>query len=328
MVSRDFVEKELKKIKFDRHGWGRGEVSELHNILLPDEEIYECVNGMYENGFALLVATSIRVLLVDKKPLNFLSVEDFRFDMISEIDYSHRLMGAHISVSTGSKNLQFTSINQPRLRKLITHVQHCMAAQKQKQSEHQEDQKQHLEEINKQLQAYLQAQHEQQETLRREFEQAKAQGTPLPSQPQPIRPSNELADYLFTQSLLQQYRDQTGQPLPVGAPPLAPVAQQLTNTPIHGDRNNPNLEDLYSEGYREVFGAAQPAVQLATQAASESSIARTVPALPVPAAANLEVNPLRIAYSRLPMALRNRKFGRPSFHAHSQAPVRPRVAEI
>jgi hypothetical protein len=37
----------------------------------------------------------------------------------------------------------------------------------------------------------------------------------------------------------------------------------------------------------------------------------------------LEINPLTIAYSKLPMALRNRRFGRPSFHSHSQAEIVP-----
>ncbi|HSX47612.1 MAG TPA: PH domain-containing protein, partial [Patescibacteria group bacterium] len=92
----------------------------------------------------------MRVLLVDKKPLNYLTVEDMRFDMISEMDYSHRLLGATISISSGDKNLRFRSYNQARLRKLIGHVQHCMAESKKRIDTHQEGQVQHLEQINKQ----------------------------------------------------------------------------------------------------------------------------------------------------------------------------------
>src|SRR5580698_9033216 len=100
MVSAAIIEEQLKKTGFKYHGWGRTEVQELQNIILPDEQIYEVVNGLYEGGFALLLATDVRVLLVDKKPLNYLTVEDLRFDMINEIDYSHRLFGAQISVTT------------------------------------------------------------------------------------------------------------------------------------------------------------------------------------------------------------------------------------
>src|SRR5947209_20004383 len=99
MVDVKSVEAQLKRIKFDQKGWGKAEIKELPNILSPDEKIYECANGIYDGGFALLVSTDMRVLLVDKKPLNFLRVDDLRFDMINDIDYSHRLLGAQITIN-------------------------------------------------------------------------------------------------------------------------------------------------------------------------------------------------------------------------------------
>src|SRR5665213_656046 len=176
MVSVQSVTDQLKRVNFVAHFWNRAEVRELPNILLPDEEIYECANGAYEGGLAVLVATNVRVLLIDKKLLNYLTVEDLRFDMINEIDYSHRLMGAYISISAGAKNLRFTSYNQPRLRKLINHVQHCIAEAKKQQNDHQLGQNQRLEQINQQLQAYLFAQHENQQALSERLQQAEAQG--------------------------------------------------------------------------------------------------------------------------------------------------------
>lgn len=291
MVSKQSVKDQLQHIGFDHAGWGRTEVSELHNILLPDEEIYEVVNGFYEGGFALLVATDVRVLLIDKKPLNYLTVEDLRFDMINEIDLNHRVIGANISIATGSKTLKFTSLNQQRLRKLIGHVQHCMAQTKRQQSNQAEDQKSHLEQINQQLQAYLVAQHQHQIQLQ-EIQRAQLEGATPPPAPEPVKPSPELSDFLYAQSLLAQYQAQTG---------------KLGELPAQ----NPQTDALYKEGLQEVFGKQpQPA---------EHNIPHTnlhmpsMPAIPNP----LEINPMRVAYSKLPMALRNRKFGRPSFHAHS-----------
>jgi hypothetical protein len=147
--------KQLKKLDFNPNGWGRTEVNELCNILMPDEEIEELVNGYYEAGFALLVATKERVLLVDKKPLNYLTVEDMRFDMISEFDYSHRLVGARVSISSGYKNLEFTSLNQSRLRRLLNYVQCRKNELKKTLHNHQENQQQHLEQMNEQLRQYL-----------------------------------------------------------------------------------------------------------------------------------------------------------------------------
>ncbi len=292
MVTRESVEEQLKKIGVNYHGWGRTEMGELPHVILPDEEIFECVNGFYEGGFALLVATNFRMLLIDKKPVRYLTVEDLRFDMISEIDYSRRLLAAQISISTGSKNLRFISTNQPRLRKLINHVQHCMAENKKIQMEHGEDQKQHLEQINQQLQTYLLAQHQQQQKMQEYLEN----NSQKPIDIEPVRPDPRLSDYLYAQSLLAEHQRVTG------ASP----------------------DELYKEGVQEVFGRRPLPQNQPTQIQQPPQPAQPAQAeQPQPQSAfyhALEVNPLSVAYSKLPLAMRNKKFGRPSFHAHSQEP--------
>lgn len=314
MVTEQSVRQQLKDIGFNQYSWGRSEVRELPRILLPDEKIFECVNGIYEGGFALLVATDVRVLLVDKKPLNFLTVEDLRFDMINEIDYNHRLMGAYISITSGDKNLKFRSYNQMRLRKLITHVQHCMAEGKKQQSTHQQGQNQHLEQINQQLQAYLMAQHQHQKEL---YTHLKMRGTSGP-QLEPVKPSPELSDYLLAQSLLAQHQ-----------------AQMQT-----ADESKASLSEIYTDGMQEVFGKhseSDPTSQVSTAAAAPQTQASTAPAPQADSASGraawsprnlpnpLEINPLRIAYSKLPMALRNRKFSqRPAF----RPPQKPKPEAI
>lgn len=320
MVSTQSVQEQLKRLNFVAHVWNRAEVRELPNILLPDEEIYECANGAYEGGLAVLVATNVRVLLIDKKFLNYLTVEDLRFDMINEIDYSHRLMGAYISISAGAKNLKFTSYNQPRLRKLINHVQHCIAEAKKQQATHQQGQNQHLEQINQQLQAYLLAQQQNQQALTERLQQAQAQGIPVPT-PQTVRPAPELADYLFAQSLLREHQltatpaaTSQQQPLPtVPQPTASPDASQAAES---GAKAEPT--DLYKEGMQEVFGKRK---DTPTNPASVSRIVTAVTQNP------LEINALRIAYSKLPMALRNRKFNRPSFRV-STPPVAPLATPV
>ncbi len=354
MVSPQSVEKQLKKLKFNPHGWGKAEVKELPHVLVADEEIYELANGFYEGGFALLVATNIRVLLIDKKPLNYLTVEDLRFDMINEIDYSHRLMGAYITITTGSKALKFTSTNQPRLRKLITHVQHCMAEVKMKQTQHQEGQVTHLEKINEQLQSYLLAQQQYQEQLHQQLQVGGTGDQPQAvavTPPEPIKPSPELADYLYAQRLLAQYRDQQAAaqdaqspeaPAPAAETTTLPPQPAITETeqpqPLapQGDPHNPQLADLYAEGMKEIFGRRQGTEnqQKTPTEAPQGSQPPLAPNTSRSAASSglrlpFDVNPLKIAASKLPLALRNRRFGRPSFHAHnahskhSQAPLPP-----
>ena len=228
MVSRESVQIQLKQIGFNHITWGRSEVEELPNIILPEEVIYECVNGYYEAGFSLLIATNFRVLLIDKKPLSYLTVLDLRFDMINEIEYSHRLMSAKITISTGSKTLVFRSYNKLRLRKLIEHVQHRMAEAKHLQSKTAEGQNDHLELLNQQLQAYLVAQHQSQQHISRQLEQAQSSIDIGTNKVEIAQPSMELADYLMSQNSEQ-------------LKPIVPT-------------NNLNPNDLLEEGMKEVFG--------------------------------------------------------------------------
>lgn len=306
MVTEESIHAQLKTLGFKTFGWGKAEVGELHKILLPDEEIFECVNGYYEGGFALLLATDIRVLLVDKKPLNYLTVEDLRFDMINEIDYNHRLLGAYITIATGSKMLKFTSYNQARLRKLIGHVQHAMAEIKKTVVGHQEGQNQHLEQINQQLQTYLIAQYQQQQKLHEQLQtfQTSQGAVPLPNAiAQPIKPSPELADYLYAQGLLAEAKlqntpsseSQAGSQTVTQAPTQEAAIQTTEYAPIP---KRDELAELYSEGMQEIFGKNDQPVA----AEQRSFSSRTTPK-------SLEINPLKVAYSKLPMVLRNRKFG-------------------
>ena len=277
MVSRESIENQLKAISFNQNGWGRTEVSELPSIILPDEVIYECVNGIYEGGFALLVATNVRVLLIDKKPLNYLTVEDLRFDMINELDYSHRLIGAYINISAGAKSLRFTSLNQRKLRKLITHVQHCMAESKKIQSESQTDQKQHLERINQQLQTYLLAQHRQQTELGEHLKRVQSQPTPVIKTEPEISP--ELNDYLFAQGINTDHHPAD----------TSPMQFQQSSSQLN--------QELYDEGMKEIFG--KPSSQVASVGGEGDNLQYVNQD-----SSQFPVNPLKLAYSKIPQAIK------------------------
>lgn len=122
MVSSQNVSAQLKKIGVSVKYWGAGEVRELQHILMTNEEVVALINGRYENGFATLVATDQRLLLIDKKPL-YLTIEDLRYDTVAEIDYNARLLDSTVRVMTFNKALAFTSIRQKRLRACATYVQ-------------------------------------------------------------------------------------------------------------------------------------------------------------------------------------------------------------
>lgn len=122
MVHQSIVDNQLKTIGADFKFWGRAEIKELKHILVDGEQIMHCLNGRYEGGFAVICATDRRLLLVDKK-LMFLTLEDVRYDMVSEVDFSHRLLDATVNICTVNKKVQFTSLRGGDLRKLTAYMQ-------------------------------------------------------------------------------------------------------------------------------------------------------------------------------------------------------------
>lgn len=122
MVSITLVEEQLRRIGCKLRFWWRPEIRELSSILLPDEIITGCTNGRYEGGFALLTVTNLRLLLVDRKPM-FLTLEDIRFDMIAEVDYSSRLLDSSIRIVTPNRTLVFRAWSGQRLRSILNYTQ-------------------------------------------------------------------------------------------------------------------------------------------------------------------------------------------------------------
>jgi hypothetical protein len=122
MVSFKHVEEQLKRVGCNFTFWGRSEIRELANVLMPEETIAQCANGTYENGFALLCVTQYRVLLVDRKPM-LLTLEDIRYDMIAEVDYHTRLLNSTVRIFTPMRTLVFTSWSQHRLRASVNYIQ-------------------------------------------------------------------------------------------------------------------------------------------------------------------------------------------------------------
>lgn len=122
MITMRDVELRLARAGMHNRFWGRAEMRELQHILMPEEEVVKAVNGRYEGGFAMIIASDRRLLLVDKKPL-FLNMEDVRYDMISEVDFSARLFDATVHIKTINGVLRFTTMRQNNLRKLTGYMQ-------------------------------------------------------------------------------------------------------------------------------------------------------------------------------------------------------------
>jgi len=90
---------------------------------MNDETIVALACGRYFGSFALLVATDQRLLLIDKRVF-FMTIEDSRYDMISEIDFNMQVYAANLTIYTMNKTHKFTSVKyKKQLRELTSYVQ-------------------------------------------------------------------------------------------------------------------------------------------------------------------------------------------------------------
>ncbi len=296
MVDRAYVESQLRKIGFGSSRVNKAEIRELENILLPHEKLYECVNGYYDGGVALLVATDIRVLLIDKKPMGFLNVDDVRFDMVSDIDYSHRVFGAQVSINCGMRRLNFKSYNQPRLRKLVGHIQNRMSEIKREQFQHATSQKKHLEDINRQLQMYLLA---QQQHLERQLSINN-----ISKETSPPKPTPHLADYLFAQRLLEQFENETKPKVSIRPSASKPKREAdfeiVESSSVQNAADKKLLEEMAEAGRLEVYGGTD-------KVSHSSEVSEQMPTMSGDVY-GLELTPFKIAYAKLPYLLRSRRY--------------------
>lgn len=123
MVHPSIIEARLGELGFKTSRWFRAEIHELQHILMNDEKIVALACGRYFGSFALLVATDQRLLLIDKRVF-FMTIEDSRYDMISEIDFNMQMYAANLTIYTMNKTHKFTSAKYKKeLRQLTNYVQ-------------------------------------------------------------------------------------------------------------------------------------------------------------------------------------------------------------
>lgn len=134
MVHISEIEARVAKLGVKLSRWYGPELQELQHVLEDHEQIVALVPGRYFGGYALLVATDHRVLLIDKRTF-YLTLEDIRYDMISEIDFNARMFDATLQIFTVNKQHKFTSSKyRAQLRTLTYFVQQQILALRQRAS--------------------------------------------------------------------------------------------------------------------------------------------------------------------------------------------------
>jgi hypothetical protein len=94
---------------------GRKEIKELPQILWEDEKLEKIVQGRYESGFGVLVATNKRLLFVDKGIMK-LRVEDFPYDKVSSIQYKTGLLMGTITIFASGNRAEIKDVEKNQAR--------------------------------------------------------------------------------------------------------------------------------------------------------------------------------------------------------------------
>lgn len=101
---------------------GRKEIKELPNILWEDEIVEKMVQGQYNTGIGILVATNKRLLFVDKGLIYGLHVEDFPYDKITSIQYKTGLLYGEIKIFASGNKADIGGIIKKQTRDFAEYV--------------------------------------------------------------------------------------------------------------------------------------------------------------------------------------------------------------
>lgn len=106
---------------------GRNEIAELPNLVSPSENIIGVVQGSYNKGAGLLVATDKRLLFVDKGMVS-LKTEDFPISKINSIQFEAGYAFATIKIATAGNVAAITNVDKADGKNFVDTARYIMDA--------------------------------------------------------------------------------------------------------------------------------------------------------------------------------------------------------
>ena len=116
MPTLNEIQAQIKNIDGFEAFLGRKEIKELPNILWGDEIVENMIQGTYNNGNGILVATNRRLVFVDKGILYGLKVEDFAYDKISSIQYETGILFGKLTIFTSGNKAIIENVIKAKVR--------------------------------------------------------------------------------------------------------------------------------------------------------------------------------------------------------------------
>jgi hypothetical protein len=111
------LEGQLKQVGADAYDLWTPETHALRYIVTPHEEILGAVYGRYhqangdQTGHGVLVATNLRLLLIDKKPL-YVRCDVLGYDVLTGVNYARSAFAGTVSVHTKLGDIRFRTYNK------------------------------------------------------------------------------------------------------------------------------------------------------------------------------------------------------------------------
>lgn len=110
------VQAQIKNLDGFESFLGGREIKELPNILWDDEVVENIIQGIYNNGNGVLVATNRRLVFVHKGLLFGLKVEDFPYDKISSIQYDTGILFGKLTIFTSGNKAIIDQVLKSKVR--------------------------------------------------------------------------------------------------------------------------------------------------------------------------------------------------------------------
>ena len=122
MGKAEAIQDAIKRLNGAEQWLGRREVAELPSILWEDELPERIIQGFYDKGNGILVATNKRLVFIDKGLLWGLRVEDFPYDKISSIEYTTGLVFGELTIYTSGNRSKIEQVLKAQVREFAEYV--------------------------------------------------------------------------------------------------------------------------------------------------------------------------------------------------------------
>ena len=115
---------ELKAVGVKRPSIHSPIVNELANKLHDDEQIGGVVYGVYSGGtgFAWIVATSHRIMVLDKKPL-YSSSDEISYEVVSGVKYTRASISSSVTLHTRVGDYTIKYVKPTSARTFIAYIE-------------------------------------------------------------------------------------------------------------------------------------------------------------------------------------------------------------